>query len=141
MSKTEVRISGLIPDQLKVRSARIILDSLAIELDVGFHDFEIGAPQRLLVGVEIWLEDVAAPAEDNPASAWNYDVIRQLVENIAKDGRFNLQETFAHRLFERLAAHRGVNALRVRTMKPDIYASANGVGIEIASFKGSWPDS
>ena len=25
--------------------------------DIGFHDFEIGMPQRLLITVELWLED------------------------------------------------------------------------------------
>ena len=39
-------LSGLVPDRLKVRSARILLDSLAVQADIGFHDFEVGAPQR-----------------------------------------------------------------------------------------------
>ena len=52
--------SGLVPDALKVRSARILLESLAVQADIGFHEFEVGAPQRLLVTVEIWLEDVRA---------------------------------------------------------------------------------
>jgi dihydroneopterin aldolase len=32
-----------------------------------------------------------------------------------------------------------VKALRVRTSKPDVYAEAVGVGVEIASFEGAWP--
>jgi dihydroneopterin aldolase len=43
-------------------------------------------------------------------------------------------------VFERIAALRGVRALRVRTSKPDIYPDAHGVGVEIASFCGDWPD-
>ena len=49
--------------------------------------------------------------------------------------RYNLQETLAHAIFERVAAMRGVRALRVTTAKPDIYAEARGVGVEIASFE------
>jgi len=30
--------------------------------------------------------------------------------------------------------------LRVRTSKPDVYAQAHGVGVEIASFSGQWPE-
>ena len=56
------------PATSQVRSARIVLDSLAVQADIGFHEFEIGAPQRLLVTVEIWLEDVTAPADDDPAA-------------------------------------------------------------------------
>ena len=134
------RLDGLVPDTLRVRSARILLESLEVTLDIGFHEFEVGAPQRLLVTVEIWLDDASLPADDNPERAWNYDFVRMEVEEIAASRRFNLQETLAHAVFDRLAALRGVKALRVRTSKPDIYPDAHGVGIEIASFSGVWPD-
>jgi dihydroneopterin aldolase len=117
-----------------------MLESLAVQTDIGFHDFEVGAPQRLLVDVEIWLDDIVAPPDEDPARAWNYDFLRSEVQEIAASRRFNLQETLAHAVFERLAAFRGVRALRVRTSKPDIYADARGVGVEIASFDGLWPD-
>ena len=137
---SEVKLQGLVPDALKVRSARIVLESLEVKVDIGFHDFEVGAPQRLLVTVEIWLDEAVAPAGDHPERAWNYDFLRQEVEEIAASRRFNLQETLAHAVFDRLAAFRGVHALRVRTSKPDIYPEAQGVGVEIASFRGSWPE-
>ena len=136
----EVKLEGLVPDTLRVRSARIVLESLEVRTDIGFHDFEVGAPQRLLVTVEIWLDDLGAPPDDDPARAWNYDFLRMEVEEIASSRRFNLQETLAHAVFERLAAFRGVRALRVRTSKPDVYPEAHGVGVEIASFDGAWPD-
>ena len=137
---SEPRLQGLIPEKLRVRSARIMLESLAVQTDIGFHDFEVGAPQRLLVDVEIWLDDIVAPPDEDPARAWNYDFLRSEVQEIAASRRFKLQETLAHAVFERLAAFRGVRALRVRTSKPDIYADARGVGVEIASFDGLWPD-
>ena len=137
---SEMKLQGLVPDSLKVRSARILLESLEVQTDIGFHEFEVGAPQRLLVSVELWLDDAALPADDDPDRAWNYDFLRTEVEEIASSRRFNLQETLAHAVFERLAAFRGVRALRVRTSKPDIYPEAHGVGVEIASFRGPWPD-
>jgi dihydroneopterin aldolase len=132
----EPSLVGLIPADLSVRSARILLESLEVRADIGFHDFEIGSPQRLLVTVEIWLEDTAAPAGDDPVRAWNYDFIRQEVQEIAVARRYNLQETLAHAIFERIAALRGIRALRVRLSKPDVYADAHGVGVEVASFEG-----
>ena len=138
---SEPRLDGLVPDTLRVRSARILLESLEVQTDIGFHEFEVGTPQRLLVTVELWLEDPTLPADDDPERAWNYDFLRQEIEEIARARRFNLQETLAHAVFARLAAFRGVRALRVRTSKPDIYPDAHGVGIEIASFQGLWPDS
>jgi dihydroneopterin aldolase len=136
---TDVKLSGLVPDRLKVRSARILLESLEVRTDIGFHDFEVGTPQRLIVTVEIWLEDVRAPSDDDPAQAWDYDFLRSEVEELAAERRYNLQETLAHAVFDRIAAFRGVKHVRIRTSKPDIYPDAAGVGVEIASFAGLWP--
>jgi dihydroneopterin aldolase len=136
---SDANLKGLVPDRLKVRSARILLESLEVQADIGFHDFEIGTPQRLLVSVEIWLDDVAPPPDDDPARAWNYDFLRSEIDEIASERRYNLQETLAHAVFDRIAAFRGVRHVRVSTSKPDVYADAAGVGVEIASFCGSWP--
>jgi dihydroneopterin aldolase len=140
MTATEPKLLGMVPGHLKVRSARIVLEALEVQADIGFHEFEVGSPQRLLVTVEIWLDDVAPPAGDDPARAWNYDFVRKEVQEIALARRWNLQETLAHAIFERVAAFRGTRALRVRLSKPDVYAEAHGVGVEIASFSGLWPE-
>lgn len=137
---SDAKLTGLVPDRLRVRSARILLEGLEVKADIGFHDFEVGAPQRLLVSVEIWLEDSSAPAGDDPARAWNYDFLRIEVEEIASARRYNLQETLAEAMFQRIAAFRGIRALRIRLSKPDVYPDAHGVGVEIASFSGLWPE-
>ena len=134
------QLVGLVPDRLKVQSARILLEDYEVQADIGFHDFEVGAPQRLLVTVEVWLEDRALPPEDRPEGAWNYDILRAAVAELAGARRYNLQETLAHAIFDRVAAARGVQDLRVRTCKPDVYKEARGVAIEIASFQGAWPN-
>jgi 7,8-dihydroneopterin aldolase/epimerase/oxygenase len=130
----ESKLDGMVPDHLRVRSSRILLDALEVQADIGFHEFEIGKPQRLLITVEIWLEDVTPPADDDPTDAWDYDYLRTEVEALATAQRYNLQETLAHAIYQRFAAMRGVKALRVATAKPDIYHQARGVGVEIASF-------
>lgn len=139
MTQAPPTLAGMLPDHLQVRSQRIILDSLQVLVDIGFHEFEVGTPQRLLVTVEIWLEDNAPPPGDDPALAWNYDFLRREVERIAGSRRFNLQETLAHCVLDRIGELRGVRAVRIRTSKPDIYPDALGVGVEIASFPGAWP--
>jgi dihydroneopterin aldolase len=139
MSELPVTLSGLVPADLRVRSARIVLEGLEVKADIGFHDFEIGTPQRLLVTVEVWLKDLVPQPDENPAAAWNYDFLRSEVEEMAGARRYNLQETLAHAIFDRVAAFRGISALRVRLSKPDVYPDAHGVGVEIASFAGLWP--
>ena len=135
----DIRLEGMVPDHLKVRQSRILLDSLEVMTDIGFHDFEVGTPQRLLITVELWLEDLDPPDDENHESAWNYDYLRNEVVRIAQQRRYNLQETLVHAIFQRVAAYRGVKALRVKSVKPDIYPDAAGVGVEIASFAGNSP--
>jgi dihydroneopterin aldolase len=135
-----VKLNGLVPRELAVKSSRILLDSLEVRADIGFHDFEIGAPQRLLITVEIWLADMTAPSDDDPEAAWDYDLLRNEVSRLATERRYNLQETLIHAIYERFAAMRGVKALRVASAKPDIYPDAISVGVEIASFAGLAPN-
>ena len=44
---TKVNLVGLVPQRLAVRSARILLDLLAVQADIGFHEFGSAPPQRL----------------------------------------------------------------------------------------------
>ena len=139
MAEEAVELQGIVPDHLQVRQSRILLDSLEVMTDIGFHEFEIGNPQRLLITVELWLEDMRPLRDDDHASAWNYDYLRSEVTRIAQERRYNLQETLVHAIFERVAAYRGLRGLRVKSVKPDIYPDAKGVGVEIASFAGNAP--
>lgn len=139
MNDDAVKLQGMIPSHLKVRQSKILLDSLEVMTDIGFHDFEIGNPQRLRISVELWLEDSAPPASDDPVHAWNYDYLKNEVIRIAQERRYNLQESLVYAIFERVAAYRGVKALRIKSVKPDIYPDAEGVGVEIASFTGETP--
>lgn len=134
MADEAIKLQGMVPDHLTVRQSRIMLDSLEVMADIGFHEFEIGNPQRLLVTVELWLEDLDPPDDEDHQSAWNYDYLRTEVTRIATERRYNLQETLVHAIFQRVAAYRGVKALRVKSVKPDIYEDAKAVGVEIASF-------
>jgi dihydroneopterin aldolase len=139
MNDEVVRLQGMVPQHLKVRQSRILLDSLEVLADIGFHDFEVGTPQRLLVTIELWLDNFDPPAGDDAVYAWNYDYLKQEVVRIAQERRYNLQETFVHELFQRIAAYRGVKALRIKSVKPDVYEDAKGVGVEISSFTGDAP--
>lgn len=134
-----VQLDGLVPRELKVKSSRILLEELELKADIGFHDFEVGTPQRLLLTVEIWLKDVVAPAGDDSEQAWDYDLLRSEIVRIAGERRYNLQETLVHAIYSRLAAMCGVRALRVKSAKPDIYQDARAVGVEIASFDSLAP--
>jgi dihydroneopterin aldolase len=128
------RLDGLVPERLKPRTRKIVLQDYELPVDIGFHAFEVGNPQRLLVTVEVWLEEAAFAAEDEEAAAWDYDFLRTEIGALASARRYNLQETLVRAIYDLVAARRGVTALRVSTRKPDIYPDCAGVGVDLASF-------
>lgn len=129
-----VKLDGLVPERLAPRTRRIVLQDYCLPVDIGFHEFEVGNPQRLFVTVEVWVDEASFAASDDESAAWNYDFLRSEIGRVAAGRRFNLQETFVREIYDLVAARRGVTALRVSSRKPDIYPDCAGVGVDLASF-------
>ena len=134
MTQYVAKLDGLVPDRLAPRTRKIVLEGYDLPVDIGFHDFEVGNPQRLLVTVEVWVDERSFAASDESAGAWDYDFLRTEIGALAAGRRFNLQETFVREVYDLIAARRGVTALRVSTRKPDVYPDCAGVGVELSSF-------
>lgn len=129
-----IGLEGMIPSGLTPKTRKIVLDDFDLPVDIGFHAFEIGTPQRLRISVEVWLDAASFPDCDTVDAAWDYDSLRTGIMALTQGRRFNLQETVAHAVYDLVAARRGVVALRVSTRKPDIYPDCAAVGVELASF-------
>jgi 7,8-dihydroneopterin aldolase/epimerase/oxygenase len=128
------KLDGLVPEHLAPKTRKIVLQDYCVVVDIGFHEFEIGNPQRLSISVEVWLDEEGFAASDDESAAWNYDYLRNEIAEIAGSRRFNLQETLARAIYDVVAARRGVTALRVSIRKPDVYPDCAGVGVDLASF-------
>lgn len=118
---------------LAPRSHKVFLEDLVLDADIGFHDFEVGSPQRLLATVEVGLDLAHWPQSDTREASWNYDFIRTGIQDLVASRRFNLQETLAEQIFTMIAAKPGVVSLKVSLRKPDVYPDAKSVGVVIAT--------
>jgi 7,8-dihydroneopterin aldolase/epimerase/oxygenase len=125
---------GLVPAALTPRIRKIFLTNYALPVDIGFHDFEVGNPQRLLVSIEVLIDEASFASVDDADAAWNYDTLRTDVGRLATARRYNLQETLARAIYDMVASRRGVTGVKVSTCKPDIYPDCAGVGVELSSF-------
>jgi dihydroneopterin aldolase len=130
----EAKLEGLVPEWLAPKTRKIVLEDFAVPVDIGFHDYEIGSPQRMTVTVEVWVDEASFGMGDRPDSAWDYDFLRSEIAALASQRRFNLQETFVRAIYDVVAARRGVTALRVCSRKPDVYPDCAGVGVELMSY-------
>ena len=126
-------LTGLIPAALAPQTRKIVLQDFDLPVDIGFHAFEIGTPQRLRINVEVWLDDRRFPTSDQVDAAWDYDALRSGILALVANRRFNLQETVCRAVYDMVAARQGVTGLRVSTRKPDIYPDCAAVGVELAS--------
>ena len=134
MSEADPVLDGLVPERLAPRTRKIVLRDYCVSADIGFHEFEVGQPQRLYISVEVWLDESSFATSDDAAEAWDYDFLRSEIGALAAARRYNLQETLARAIYDFVAARRGVTGLRVATSKPDVYPDCQGVGVELASF-------
>lgn len=118
---------------IRPRAHRIILEDLCVNADIGFHEFEIGHPQRLLISVTVTLDLGIWPDRDNREASWDYDVIRNGIKALVAGRHYDLQETLAAEIFALIAAQPGVTALDIRLRKPDVYPDAAAVGVQLSS--------
>ncbi|MGZ8998796.1 MAG: dihydroneopterin aldolase [Allosphingosinicella sp.] len=129
-----VKLDGLVPERLRPSTRKIVLEDYCVAADIGFHEFEVGEPQRLFITVEVWLDEASFATSDEAVDAWDYDDLRSEIGALATGRRYNLQETLARAIYELVAARRGVTGLRVATCKPDVYPDCKGVGVELSSL-------
>lgn len=128
------KLDGLVPGHLNPKTRRIVLRDFAVPVDIGFHDFEVGKPQRVFVTIEVWLDEASFASEDRVAAAWDYDFLRTEVLRLVEGRRYNLQEKLVREIYALVAARAGVTQLRISTSKPDVYPDCASVGVELSSF-------
>ena len=117
---------------------RIFLRGFEVQAQIGIHDFEKAAPQRLRIGVDLYLDADGPPAGDDIADVLDYDFLRAEIGGPVAGRRTALQETLAEAIVALCLARPGVLAVRVSTEKPDVYADCEAVGYEI--FRLRRPD-
>ena len=108
---------------------RILLEGLTLEAGLGIHASERAAPQRVVVNVAM---DCCYPArpEDRIDAVVDYDFLRESIHKLVKSQHFDLQETLCEEIAILALRDARVVAVKVRSMKPDIYPDA-AIGCEI----------
>ena len=111
---------------------RLFIQDFEVLAQIGIHDFELSAPQRLLINVDLFVDLKSThPVADQIDEVVDYDFIRQVVMNRILKGHINLQETLCDELADLLLAHPKVLAVQLSTRKPDVYPDCASVGVEV----------
>ena len=117
----------------------IHLDSLALNVQVGIHDFEKAAPQPYVISVWLSLHPGYWCRTDQIEETVDYDALRQAIRTHLLTKAFNLQETIAQDfLAMAFELDDRVTAVRVTVTKPTVYPDCRGVGLDYELTRLEW---
>ncbi|MDM0043206.1 dihydroneopterin aldolase [Variovorax dokdonensis] len=123
-------------DPLLSTCRRVFLRNYEVWINIGVHEFEKKAEQRVLINVDLYVPlDISTPKADELDEVLDYDFIRRTVGERIKRGHVQLQETLCDDILARLMEHPKVQAARVSTAKPDVYPDCDAVGVEVFRSK------
>lgn len=116
------------------RLRRVFVRDLEVQARLGVHPHEKAAPQRVRIGIELLVEDPAAPSgigADELRRVVDYTGLVEAARAAASDRHTLLVETLAERIAMAALADPRVQRSRVRVEKPDAFSDAAGVGVEV----------
>jgi dihydroneopterin aldolase len=129
-------MSVLLVDPRLSDCRRLFLRNHEVWINIGVHDFEKRAEQRVLINVDLFVPLAAStPRADRLDEVLDYDFIRRAVGVRAARGHIHLQETLVDDLAAALLEHPDVRAVRVSSEKPDVYPDCDAVGVEVFRFR------
>ena len=115
---------------------RLFLRNYEVLINIGVHDFEKKGEQRVLINVDLYIPlALSTPKDDQLAEVVDYDFMRETIARRMAQGHVHLQETLCDDVVRAMLAHPNVRAVRVSTMKPDVYPDCEGVGVEVFQIK------
>ena len=115
---------------------RLFLRNYEVMINIGVHDFEKKGEQRVLINVDLYIPlALSTPKDDQLMEVVDYDFMRETIARRMAEGHVHLQETLCDDVVRAMLAHPRVRAVRVSTMKPDVYPDCEGVGVEVFQVK------
>jgi dihydroneopterin aldolase len=125
------------PHDPSLKQCRLMfLRGLTVQARIGIHDFELQAPQRLILDIDVYVDLKGhTPQSDHISEVVDYDFLRDLVHRRLARGHIRLQETLCDDLLHEILQHPAVRAAQVATRKPDVYPDCEAVGVQAFRLK------
>ena len=121
---------------MATRCRRLFLRNYEVNINIGVHDFEKTAEQRVLINVDLYIPlALSTPEHDELDEVVDYDFIRRSISERVSRGHIHLQETLCDDVLATMLQHPKVQAARVSTAKPDVYPDCEAVGCEVFGMK------
>ena len=110
---------------------RVFIRGLRVQAIIGIHEHERMHKQAVCFDIEASTDARLARGRDHiDSGVTNYARMREIAI-VAAAEEFQLVESLAERVAQRILAELGVAFVEVRVTKPDAFQDADGVGVSI----------
>jgi 7,8-dihydroneopterin aldolase/epimerase/oxygenase len=96
----------------------VSIRDLRVSAVIGVYDWEREIEQALTFSVDMAADVAAAASSDDIREALDYSAVAHAVKTVVIEGRFQLIETAAEAVAQRLVADYGLAWVRVEVVKP-----------------------
>jgi 7,8-dihydroneopterin aldolase/epimerase/oxygenase len=114
----------------------VSIRDLRVSTVIGVYDWEREIEQALTFSVDMAADVARAAARDDIRDALDYSAVAHTVKCVVIEGKFQLIETAAERVAQRLIADYGVAWVRVQVVKP---ITSEGYTAAITVERGAHP--
>jgi dihydroneopterin aldolase len=96
----------------------VSIKDLRVSTVIGVYDWERETEQALVFAVDMAADVAKAAANDDLADTLDYSAVARTVKTVVIEGKFQLIETAAERVAQRLLADHALAWVRVEVVKP-----------------------
>jgi len=111
---------------------KILIKDLALDLKLGYYDFEKDKPQKVKFTLEIDYRDKKPTNDKDLKSIVNYDKIVKLIKKLVKNKHYNFLETLAEDVFDELFKDKRIDKITLQIEKLEIMKDCSSVGIQVS---------
>ena len=111
---------------------KVLIKDLALNLKLGYFDFEKDKPQKVKFTLEIDYRDKKPTNDKDLKSIVNYDKIVKLIKKLVKNKHYNFLETLAEDVFDELFKDKRIDKINLQIEKLEIMKDCSSVGIQIS---------
>jgi dihydroneopterin aldolase len=131
MKKKNLKIIRLKSKENFSYKRKILINDLTFLMSIGIHDFEKTKKQEVKFNINIDVNPFLFPSENKLKSIVNYETIIKEVKKITEDKHYELLETLAEEIFNKLFKNINIKKIKLKIEKTQIIKDTSSVGIEI----------
>ncbi len=116
------------------QSTILFLEAETREIEVGIHEYEQGIKQSVKFDVIVVVGENNT-LDTNSPDFLNYEFLKQSLDSVLENRRYELLETIANTLIEKLLEHNNIEAASVRISKLEIPGISGNLGCLVTKSK------